>query len=182
MDDRLFQTMLAAGIKYLAIRARSIADTTQHLNRKLKKLNIDDQEREETVTQVIDRLKEYGYLDDQRFAEQFAHGQVSRRLVGKRRLTQELTQQKVESATVREAVEEVYAEIPESDVLEELLQKFIRSNGLPASPQEINRLTNMLVRRGFSFDLILPRLRQLARQARLETMSEALDAIQMNEE
>ncbi|HNJ43373.1 MAG TPA: hypothetical protein PKZ53_23000, partial [Acidobacteriota bacterium] len=75
-----------------------------------------------------------------------------------------------------------YAEIPESDVLEELLQKFIRSNGLPASPQEINRLTNMLVRRGFSFDLILPRLRQLARQARLEAMSEALDTIQMNEE
>ncbi|MBI4748840.1 MAG: regulatory protein RecX [Acidobacteria bacterium] len=182
MDDRLFQTMLTAGIKYLALRPRSITDTTQHLNRKLKKLNIEDQEREEIVTEVIDRLKEYGYLDDQRFAEQFAHGQVARRLVGKRRLTQELTQQKVKSETVREAVNEVYAEIPESDVMEQLLEKFIRSNGLPTSPQEINRLTNVLVRRGFSFELILPRLRQLARQAKLEAMSEALDTIQMNEE
>jgi len=70
-------------IKLIASKSRSVAELRERLlqSRKATKADVDA---------VIARLKEYGYLDDERFAFSYASLKVRQRPIGKRRLERDL--------------------------------------------------------------------------------------------
>ena len=142
-------------IKLLTARPRSVAELRERLL-KLKDTN------EEVVDAVIARLREYGYLNDERFAFSYANYRVKQKPVGRRRLEQDLRFKKVDSRVANEALDMVFCETPEEQLIDEAIAKRLRIRGKPKNRLEAKSLFEHLVRQGFEFELVRERVRSLS--------------------
>lgn len=142
-------------VKLLAAKPRSVAELRARL---LQGKGAD----EAVVDMVITRLQEYGYLDDERFAFSYASYKVKQRPVGRRRLERDLKFKKVESGVANEALELVYTETPEEQLIDQAIAKRLRIRGRPKNRIEAKSLFDHLLRQGFPFDLVSDKVRALA--------------------
>jgi len=134
-------------IKLLAAKSRSVAELRERLlqSRRATKADVDA---------VIERLKEYGYLDDERFAFSYASLKVKQRPIGKRRLERDLKLKKVDNTTAAAALELVFAETSEEELIDRAIEKRIRIKGKPSNRLEAKSLFDHLLRQGFAFELV----------------------------
>lgn len=142
-------------VKLLAAKPRSVAELRERL---LRGKNTS----QEVVETVIARLREYGYLDDERFAFSYASYKVKQRPVGRRRLERDLKFKKVESGVANEALELVYTETPEEQLIDQAIAKRLRIRGRPKNRTEARSLFDHLLRQGFPFELVSEKVRALA--------------------
>jgi regulatory protein len=142
-------------IKLLTARPRSVGELRERLL-KLKGTN------EEVVEAVIARLREYGYLNDERFAFSYASYRVKQKPIGRRRLEQDLKFKKVDSSVANEALDTVFCETPEEQLIDEAIAKRLRIRGKPKNRLEAKSLFEHLVRQGFEFELVREKVRSLA--------------------
>ena len=143
-------------IKLLAARPRSVAELRERL---LRAKSAD----EATVEIVIARLREYGYLNDERFAFSYASYKVKQKPVGRRRLERDLKFKKVDSGVANEALEMVYAETSEEDLIDKAIEKRLRIRGKPKNRAEAKSLFDHLLRQGFEFELVSEKIRSLTK-------------------
>jgi regulatory protein len=143
-------------IKLLAAKPRSVAELRERLLRG-KSTN------KTVVETVIARLKEYGYLDDERFAFSYASSKVKQRPIGRRRLQRDLKLKQVDNSVAEETLALVYAETPEEQLIDRAIDKRIRLRGRPKSRAEAKSLFDHLLRQGFAFELVSEKVRSLAR-------------------
>jgi regulatory protein len=141
-------------VKLLAAKPRSIAELRERL---LQGKGAD----EAIVNTVISRLQEYGYLDDERFAFSYASYKVKQRPLGRRRLERDLKFKKVESGVANEALELVYTETPEEQLIDQAIAKRLRIRGRPKNRVEAKSLFDHLLRQGFPFELVSDKVRAL---------------------
>lgn len=154
-DEQRRQTFNRA-IKLLTVKPRSVAELRERL---LQGRNANAG----VVESVIARLREYGYLNDERFAFSYASLKVKQRPVGRRRLQRDLKLKKVENSVAEEALELVYAETPEEQLIDLAIEKRIRLRGRPKTRMEAKSLFDHLLRQGFAFDLVSEKVRAVAR-------------------
>lgn len=106
----------------------------------------------ETIDSAIARLTDYGYLNDERFAELWIENRLAHRPRGKRMLEQELRQKGIDRQIVDETVAGM--EIDDRAAALELARKRLKSvQGHPPDEQK-KKLTGILARRGFDFGVI----------------------------
>jgi len=141
-------------IKLLAAKPRSVAELRERLL-KLKDTN------EEVVETVIARLREYGYLNDERLAFSYASYKVKQKLVGRRRLERDLKFKKVDSSVANEALDMVFCETPEEQLIDEAIAKRLRIRGKPKNRMEAKSLFDHLLRQGFDFELVREKIQSL---------------------
>jgi regulatory protein len=141
-------------VKLLAAKPRSVAELRERLLRS-KNTN------QEVVETVIERLREYGYLDDERLAFSYASLKVKQRPVGRRRLERDLKLKKVEPGVANEALELVYTETPEEQLIDQAIAKRLRIRGRPKNRAETKSLFDHLLRQGFAFELVSEKVRCL---------------------
>ena len=141
-------------VKLLAAKPRSIAELRE-------KLATVRGANKATVEAVISRLREYGYLDDERFAFSYASLKVKQRPVGRRRLERDLKLKKVESTVADEALELVYSETSEQSLIDRAIEKRVRLRGKPTNRKESKSLFDYLLRQGFEFELVSDKVRGL---------------------
>lgn len=153
-SDELRRRTFNRAIKLLTIKPRSVAELRERL---LQGKNAN----KKIVETVIARLQEYGYLNDERFAFGYASLRVKQRPVGRRRLERDLKLKKVENSVAAEALELVYAETPEEQLIDVAIEKRIRLRGRPKTRMEAKSLFDHLLRQGFAFDLVSERVRAL---------------------
>jgi regulatory protein len=146
--ERTFQR----AVKLLAAKPRSIAELRERL---LEKQWTD----EATVEAVIVKLREYGYLNDERFAFGYASYRVRQKPVGRQRLARDLQMKKVSRETVDEALDLVFEETPEEELIDRAIEKRTRLRGRPETRAEIKSLFDHLLRQGFSYDLVMNKVR-----------------------
>jgi regulatory protein len=144
----------ARAVKLLAAKPRSVAELRERL---LRGKNTD----EEAVETVISRLREYGYLDDERFAFSYASYKVKQKPVGRRRLERDLKFKKVDSGVANEVLEMVFAATPEEDLIDQAIAKRLRIRGKPKNRVEAKSLFDHLLRLGFEFELVSEKIRSL---------------------
>ena len=144
---------LQRAVKLLAAKPRSIQELRERL---LEKQWTD----EAAVEHALAKLKEYGYLDDERFAFGFASYRVRQKPVGRQRLARDLQTKKVSKETADAALELVYQETPEEELIARAIEKRIRLRGRPTTRQETKSLYDHLLRLGFSYDLIIRKVRE----------------------
>ena len=113
------------------------------------------------VDEVIARLREYGYLDDAKFAQNYASLRLRERPIGRRRLERDLWLKKVDKQTAGAALDEVFEATPEEDLIDRAIAKRIRLRGKPGSREEAKKLFDHLVRQGFAFELVSEKVRAL---------------------
>ena len=142
-------------VKLLAAKPRSVAELRERLLRG-KSTNV------EVVETVIARLREYGYLNDERFAFSYASYKVKQRPLGRRRLERDLKFKKVDSGVADQALELVFTETPEEELIEQAIAKRLRIRGKPKNRLEAKSLFDHLLRQGFQFELVSERVRALA--------------------
>jgi len=138
--------------KLLAAKPRSVAELRERL---LEKSWTD----EAAVNAALDKLKEYGYLDDERFAFGFASFRVRQKPVGRQRLARDLQLKKVPRETADAALDLVYEETPEEQLIDRAIEKRVRLRGRPTTRQETKSLFDHLLRQGFTGDLVYSKVR-----------------------
>lgn len=152
----LLRKTFERAIKLLTARPRSVAELRERL---LKRKDTN----EEVVEAVIARLREYGYLNDERFAFSYASYKVKQKPVGRRRLEQDLRFKKVDSSVANEALDMVFCETPEEQLIDEAIAKRLRIRGKPKTRLEAKSLFEHLVRQGFEFELVREKVQSLTK-------------------
>ena len=141
-------------LKSLGRRMRSEADLRRLLHAKVER----DETGSAKIATVIARLKEYGYLDDTSFAENYTRLRQENEKFGSRRVQQELNRKGIAQQTVNAAIETQYAEVNEETLARQHLErKRIRK---PENEKETARVMRRLVSAGFSIGVIYKILRQ----------------------
>ena len=141
-------------VKLLAAKPRSVGELRERL---LETLWTD----EPTVDGVIEKLKEYGYLDDPKFAGDLALSKLRQKPQGKRRLKQSLSQKKLSTEDVESGIESAFEKLPEAELIDAAIEKRLRIKGKPATREETKKFYDHLLRLGFDFDLIRSRMAEL---------------------
>jgi regulatory protein len=152
--DRARERTMNRAVKLLAAKPRSIAELRERL---LEKGWTNDS----IVETVIDKLKEYGYLDDTQFARDVALSKLRRKPQGKRRLQLSMSQKKLDRETVDAAVSSAFEKMPEDELIDIAIEKRTRIKGLPKTLEEKKKLVDHLLRQGFEYDLIRDKISDL---------------------
>ena len=153
-EERRQQTFQRAA-KLLAAKSRSLAE--------LRDLLLERQgATKANVEEVLARLTEYGYLNDERFALSYASDKVHQRPIGRQRLKRDLALKKVSKETADEALDLVFAETPESELIDRAIEKRVRLRGRPENRAQAKSLFDHLLRQGFPFELVAEKVRAVA--------------------
>ena len=150
--ERVFQR----AAKLLAAKQRSVEELRERLlaGRGATKANVEE---------VIARLREYGYLDDAKFAQSYASLRLRERPLGRRRLQRDLWLKKVDKEAAESALDEVFEATPETDLIDRAIAKRIRLRGKPGTREDAKKLFDHLLRQGFEFELVSEKVRALTK-------------------
>ena len=133
-DDKLFGKVL----RYATLRQRSLWEITDYLHRK--------EVADEDATKVIQKLSDYGYVNDHTFAEMWVQNRRLLKTTSRRKIALELQQKHVPSDIIEAALAEDKVDVDERNVIRELAE---RKRSRYADKQ---KLMQYLARQGFSYD------------------------------
>ena len=145
-------------LRVLAGRAHSTGDLRQKLRGKA--------ERAADVDPTIARLKEYGYLNDRKFAESFAAARLENKGLGKTRVLADLSRRRVAPAVAQQTVGKVYENVSEEALAEDFVRRKFRmasKENLFQDEKQMARAYGRLMRAGFRSATAIAVLKKFAR-------------------
>jgi regulatory protein len=145
--ERSRERTMNRAVKLLAAKPRSVRELRERLLEKLWTNN-------EIVDAVIEKLKEYKYLDDEQYARDLAVSKLRQKPQGKRRLQQMMSQKKLDKEIVETAISEAFEKLPEDDLIDLAIAKRLRLKGKPETREDTKKFYDHLLRQGFGYDLI----------------------------
>ncbi|MBL8188986.1 MAG: RecX family transcriptional regulator [Acidobacteria bacterium] len=143
-------------LKLLSFKPRSIAELRERL---LEKEWADAA----VVEQVITRLIELRYLDDEQFAASYASSRLTVRPLGRTRLRRDLQRKKLPNEVTEQTLDQIYEGDAETELIDRAIAKRLRLKGAPSTPEATKKLFDYLLRRGFSYDLVRRKIREAAK-------------------
>jgi regulatory protein len=153
-------------VRSLARRAQS----TGEIRRKL----LAKAESAAGVDAAIARLREHGYLNDRRFAENFAGARLENQGVGRTRVLRELRERKLSAPVAERAVAQAYEGVDESELIAAYIRRRIRTP--IRGEKELASAYRKLIRAGFRPSNAIRALKSAAAEP------EALDGFEPPEE
>jgi len=160
--------LLAYAARVLTARAQTTSELRQKLTRRAAQRG--------DVDQVIQRLKENGYLNEQRFAESFAHWRRDNDGVGKTKVVRDLMARRVAPELAKKTAEAAYSATDETALIEQFLARKFRGRDLGALLREEKHLASAFRRlrtAGFAAGSSIQVLKRYASEAaRLEEIGE----------
>jgi regulatory protein len=144
-------------LRVLAGRAHSSGELREKLRRKAGQAG--------DVDPTIARLKEYGYLNDRKFAESFAAARLENEGLGKTRVLADLSRRRVAPAVAQQTVGKVYQEVDETALAEDFVRRKFRMasrESLFRDEKEMASAYRRLMRAGFRSGTVLAVLKKFA--------------------
>jgi regulatory protein len=139
-EDSLYEYAVGA----LGRRMRSVAELKRLVRPKVAHQDDADQ----LVETVVERLKQQKYLNDTRYAEAYSTNRRDNEKFGRMRVITDLKSRGVHGDVIAKAVGEAYSETDEVDLARKFLQrKRVRP---PEDDKATARIFRMLMRAGFS--------------------------------
>ena len=148
-------------VKLLAAKPRSVRELRERLLEKLW-TNV------EIVDAVIEKLKDYKYLDDEQYARDMAVSKLRQKPQGKRRLQQTMSQKKLDKETVEAAIADAFEKLPEDDLIDLAIGKRLRLKGKPETREDTKKFYDHLLRQGFGFELIREKMSAIASRENID--------------
>ena len=142
-------------LKSLAARARSVTELRRMLERRA--------ERKADTENILRRLKDLGYLNDEKFAQAYAAWRLENQRLGRFRVERDLRARLIAPRLAERAVEQAYQNVDEAELLRQHLARRLRRTGPPKDRRRLASLYRHLLGAGFSAGAILAELRQLSR-------------------
>ncbi|MGA2711671.1 MAG: regulatory protein RecX [Bryobacteraceae bacterium] len=155
-------------VKCLGVRAYSTGDLKSKL--RMRAANPPD------VDATIDRLKDIGYLNDQRFAENFASARVENEGFGRMRVLSDLRARRVTGNMAEQSVEQALEGKSEAELIDSYIERrmpSIAAGGRIEDERKLASAYRRLRRAGFTSGPILTALKGLA--ARPELLEEPIE-------
>jgi regulatory protein len=149
-EDELY----AAALRALMRRAHSIHEMRAYLTRRS-----DDAKQ---VSNVVAKLRERAYLDDARYALDYARSHAQSRRQGRFRIARELRARGVPDRYIDAAVDAIFAETDESSLVRARLKRRLVHVRGPLDQRKLASLYSNLLRAGFSSDIIRTEIRAVA--------------------
>ncbi|MEK6742516.1 MAG: regulatory protein RecX [Nitrospirota bacterium] len=137
--------------RYLTIRPRS----RKELEDKLQDREFPDP----IITAVLEHVTRLGYLDDAKFAAQWAAARVRSRGFGRRRLEQELRIKGIGRDIIKDTLTTLFEEAPEAETARKEAEKKLKTLTRFEPEVRRRRLAGFLERKGFSSEIIRTILR-----------------------
>lgn len=147
MEDSI-QWLLDNAYFYLKFRLRTRKEMSHYLCKKASRYAID----ESVIEKVLDILEDKRFLDDREFIKLF----VEQRALHKSKSMFALTQELLQKGIKKELIEQFFLDNPnneEKDAYRILSQRWERLLQLP-QPIRIQKASQFLLRRGFSYDIV----------------------------
>lgn len=152
--------LLTYALKLLAGRALSTSELRDRLLRRAA--------NPEDIPEVLERLRQYGYLDDERFAELFAAARRDSGGFGSARVARDLRQRRIAPALAEKAARDAYQAADEVALVEQWLERKYRNVALADYLQEEKHLASAyrkLRYAGFSSSTVIRVLKRYAERA-----------------
>ena len=131
--------------RFLGYRPRSVAEVRDHL--------ISRGYSATAVAATLEKLRSFSYLDDEKFARNWAASRFINRGYGPKRIEQELRSKGIREALIREVLRETCDPGCEAERAQLLLGKKFDDQNL-ADPKVVRRAVGFLQRRGYSSEII----------------------------
>jgi len=147
-------------------RAHSIHEMREYLGRR--------SQDEDMISQVVARLREQKYLDDARYAADYARLHSQTRKQGRFRISRELRARGVPDHYIDAALDTALAETDEAQMVRAKLQRRLAHLRGPVDERKRASLYASLLRAGFSGETIRAELRNVTHGA-TELPSEAVE-------
>src|SRR5450432_4590822 len=145
-------------VKSLGARAQSTGELRRKLTLKAEQTG--------DVEPTLARLREYGYLNDHRFAESYAGARLENQGLGKSRVLRDLRRRKISGEVAERTVERVYGEVDEMELLLDFIRRKVRTKlPLPEAledPKTLASAYSKLIRAGFRSSNVLSALKRIA--------------------
>lgn len=143
-DDQTSKAMGQA-LRYLGFRARSEAEMRQYLQ--------DKEYGEDVIDQILERLRDYKYLDDDQFARGVVSAQSGYRRKGSRVVEQKLYQSGVDKESAQSALGEIDGE-KELENARYWVNKIAPALERDELQKRRQKMYRRLSNKGFSYDII----------------------------
>src|SRR5262249_2868709 len=153
MTKPLSEKTFERAINLLSYRPRSRAEMRARLMEK-------DWAEAAVVDQVIARLEELGYLNDEEFAANFANSRLTAKPIGRSRLRHDLRRKKLPSETIENALDEAYEQQSEEELIDRAISTRVRVKRATVKREEAMKHFDYLIRRGFGYDLVIRKVRE----------------------
>jgi regulatory protein len=164
------EALLNSALRALGDRAYSTGDLREKLRPRAGSV--------EDVDVVLAKLKEAGYLNDRRFAENYASVRLQNQGLGKMRVLRDLRQRRVTGKLAEQVTEQTYSATNEAELIEEFLRRKYRGKQLSTFLAEEKNLAAAYRRlryAGFSAGQSIRVLKRFAQQP------EALDVLESDD-
>ena len=149
------QDLYAVALRALVRRTHSIHEMKEYLERRAEEKNL--------VAPVVARLREQNYLDDGKFALNYARSHAQSRRQGRFRIARELRVRGVPDRHIEAALDSVFAETDEASLVRARLKRKLAQSRGPLDEKKLASLYRSLLAAGFSSDVIRTELRHLTR-------------------
>lgn len=137
-------------LRFLGYRPRSVQEVRENLQK--------HEIPEMVIEEVLKRLQDTNLLNDQEFAQAWVENRSTFRPRSRRALAMELRQKGLDDEVVRGALDE---NVDENALALEAARKYVRKVQKLEWPDFRQKLGGFLGRRGFSYDVVAPVLRQV---------------------
>ena len=108
----------------------------------------------ETVDQVLSRLEDNGFLNDQAFALARARHRRRNKLWGNLRMIRDLKRLGIDARMIQSVLDEVEKEKNQTDSLQESIRKWVEQSGQPTTVSQLKKLYDHCFRLGYEAGLI----------------------------
>lgn len=149
------EALWAYALRLLAQRPHSLGELRQKLVRRAADSS--------AVAATLEKLREYGMADDQKFSEAFASARLQNQGLGKQRVLRDLRTKRVSGQTAQEAIAKVFENTDEVELIRQFIGRKYRGKDLPLFLKEEKNLLSVYRRlrvAGFASAPCLTVLRQ----------------------
>lgn len=144
------EVALQKALRFLGYRARSVREVRENLQK--------HEIPEAVIQRTITRLQEGGLLNDQEFAQAWVENRNTFRPRSRRALALELRRKGLADDVIQQTLEQT---VDEPSLAREAARKHLRKVQGLEWPDFRNKLGGFLARRGFSYEVVAPLLREL---------------------
>jgi len=143
---------LKIALNYLSYSDRFSKEVSQRLKR--------EGFTKEEIDSTIEKLKNYGYVNDRKTAEEFIRSKISKGW-GPERIKIELMRREISEEEAENLVKSIFSEFDERELIFKLAEKFLRNK---KGENIKEKLKGFLFRKGFSYDKIIDVIEKIERK------------------
>ncbi len=113
------------------------------------------------IEEVINKLKEINYINDEKFIEEYAYEKVNYKKIGPFRLYAELKNKKFKEKLIKKTIDKIFSKVDEVKIAKESLNKKFKNIDKEIDIKTLKKIESFLRSRGFTSETIYQIIKEI---------------------